>query len=108
GEPGCATVIGNKDPSPRTRRGPARSNHPVGDLRRRLAVGADAPDHAVRTVRHDDITTGREQIARRISVWQHGTNAVDPVASGPVQKRPPRADGMGPGVNGDDPVATLL
>ena len=65
-DPECAALVGNEDPPVRINCGSDRTHHAARDLRGRLAVGGDPPDHAVRAVRHDDVATGREEIAQGI------------------------------------------
>src|SRR3989440_3553849 len=60
-----------------------RPHHATGDPGRRLTVAAHAPQHAVRTVRYEDV-----------AVRQLGPDAVDTGPSAGIRKRTPDADSV--------------
>src|ERR1700680_1812123 len=103
--PERTTLIRDKDPCGRIDRRSHRTHHAARDLGRGLPVGADAPDNAVRTIRHDDITARREEIARGIFAREHRTDAIDAVESRPVRKHTPEAGPAGLGVHRHERVA---
>ena len=106
--PERTTLIRDEDPFGRIDRCSDGTNHAARDLGRGLPVGADAPDDAVRTVGHDDVTARREEIARGIFAREHRTDAIDAVASRPVRKRAPLAERVGLWVDRHNAVASLL
>src|SRR4029077_8111260 len=95
--PDRAALIGDEDPPARIASSPGRTIHARPDLRRRLAVGGDAPDDAVRAIRYDDV-----------AVRQDGTDAVEAVTSGLIGKRVPEADGVRLRIDGRDTIVALL
>ena len=106
--PERAALVGNEDAPRRIDSGPHRTHHSARDLRCGLTVGAHTPHDAVWTIRHDHVVRRREEIARGIQTREHGANAIDAVAAGPIRKRAPLADGVRLPVDRDDAVAPLL
>src|SRR5437868_14528066 len=96
-DPECATFVGHEDPSVSVNGRPHRTHQPARNLRGGLAVGADPPDHAGRTIGYDDV-----------AVRQLRTDAVDALLPGPIRQRTPDAGGMRLRTDGHHPVATLL
>src|SRR5205823_2612449 len=97
--PHRTTLVRDEDPFGCVDRRSDRSHHAACDFGRRLAVCANAPHHAVRTVRYQDV-----------AVRQLGSDAIDAGSGAGIRKRAPDADRVRLGIHRDPDhaVAALL